>query len=164
MPGVLVNEQHALAIDVTVAFLQIGFEHPHTPQLIAHVIRVRVIDGQQVGVFGRARVGLVGIGRDVHLTLADQFPGETLRRAVVQAIFVHRHGAIGANHRLVIAIPRQLAHAAGRGAVGPGLTRVGLEVVGLVGNVDHPIVPCRLEGGVVGVGLQLVFGARFHGR
>ncbi|MNY11166.1 hypothetical protein D3C86_1441810 [compost metagenome] len=74
MPGVFVNEQHPLAIDMAIAFLQVGLQHPHATQLITHKVRVGMVGRQDVGVFDGRSVGFERVGRDVDLALADQFP------------------------------------------------------------------------------------------
>ncbi|MNI62286.1 hypothetical protein D3C73_1175960 [compost metagenome] len=117
-----------------------------------------MVGGQHVGVLDGAGVGLEGVGRRVDLALADQLPGEPLWRAVEQTVFVDGHGAVGADHRLIETVARQLPYAPGRWAVGPGLARIGAEVVGFMGNTDGAVVPGRLEGHVVAHGRNLVFG------
>ena len=108
-----------------------------------------MVGREDVGIFKGAGVGFKSVGRGVDFTFADECPGVAFRGTVVQAIFVDGHGAVGANHRLVVAVTRQLPDASGRGAVGPGLTRVGGKVVGLVGNVQGAVVTRRFEGHVV---------------
>ena len=123
-----------------------------------------MIGRQHVGVFHRTCVGLVGVGRDVDFTLAQQLPVVALRRAVIQTVFVHSHGAIGTDHRLVVAVAWQQSHTTGRRAVAPGLARVGGEVVGFVGDAQRAVVTGRLEGHVVAHGLELVFSPGFYRR
>ncbi|MNO99404.1 hypothetical protein D3C76_911730 [compost metagenome] len=164
VPGVFVDEQHTLAVHMAIAFLQVGLDHPHPAQLITHELGVGMVGRQQFGILDGTGVGLEGVGRAVDLALAQQLPGVALRRTVEQAVFVHGHGAVGADHRLVIAISWHLPHASGRWAVGPGLAGGGDEVVGLVGNADHTVVTGRLERGVVAHRLDHVGGFRLHGR
>ncbi|MNL48378.1 hypothetical protein D3C87_1712370 [compost metagenome] len=79
VPGVLVDEQHPFAIDMAIAFLQVGLQDPHPTQLITHEVRVGMVGRQDVGVLHGPGVGLECVGRAVDFALADQFPGEALR-------------------------------------------------------------------------------------
>ncbi|MNP29106.1 hypothetical protein D3C76_1221160 [compost metagenome] len=106
VPGVFVDEQHTLAIDMAIAFLQVSFQHPHATQLITHELRVGMVGGQHVGIFDRRGVGLEGVGRAVDFTLADELPVEALRSAVEQTVLVDGHGAVGANHWLIETVAR----------------------------------------------------------
>ncbi|MNP40085.1 hypothetical protein D3C76_1336940 [compost metagenome] len=79
VPGIFIDEQHTLAVDMTEAFLQVGFHHPYTAQLVTHEVRVGMVRCKDVGVLDRPGIRLECVGRAVDLALADQLPGEALR-------------------------------------------------------------------------------------
>ncbi|MNH32578.1 hypothetical protein D3C79_930340 [compost metagenome] len=123
-----------------------------------------MVGGKHVGVLDVTGIGFEGVGRHVDFTLADQRPVEALGRTVVKTVFVNRHGAVGADHRLIVPVARQLPHTPGGRAVAPGLPRVGEEVIGLLRNTHHTVVAHRLQGGVPAHGLYLAFGFWLDGR
>src|SRR5690606_1607207 len=81
-PAILAHVHVALVVQVTVVVLDIGFQHPYPPQLVAHVLGVDVAGCQQVFICHLRRVDAIGVGRYVHLLLADDLPVVALARAV----------------------------------------------------------------------------------
>ncbi|MNE82679.1 hypothetical protein D3C80_1794220 [compost metagenome] len=89
-PAVLIEVEGPFAVDVALARLQRRLDDPDAVQLPTHQIRVDVVRRGDVGRF-LVVVQLVGVVRNVHLLLADQFEVEAVQRTVEHpAIIVGR--------------------------------------------------------------------------
>src|SRR5690606_14745957 len=170
VPGVLVDEQAALAIQVPAAFLDVGLDHPDPPQLVTQELGVGMVDGQQVRVADVLAVHLVGVGRNDDLLLAHQGPVVAIRRTVEQAVLIDGHQAVTAAQRLVVAIAWGQAYPPRPGVIGPGGTRRGAVVIGLMVHREVAALTQWQQylGGAVGrdavIGMRTQARIRIHGR
>ncbi|MNH30213.1 hypothetical protein D3C79_904960 [compost metagenome] len=96
LPGVFVEVQVTLGIDVSLAWLERGLYMPDTMQFVAGQVLVDVPGFDDVGVFQARRPQFVVVVGDVDLLLAHQLPVVAVRRAVHQVGVVGGAQAIGA--------------------------------------------------------------------
>ena len=137
MAGVLIKEKHALAIEMAIAFLERGFQHPDAAQFVAHVVGVGMAGLEQIGVLHGIGVNLVRVGGNVDFLLAQILPVVALGRAIEETVGVNRHlGAHAAAHGLVKAVLGDLAHPACARVIAPAQALVLAEVDWLTADAD----------------------------
>lgn len=96
LPGVLVDIEVTLGIDVALAGLEGGFHVPDAVQLVAGQILVDMTGLEDVRVLEVRGVQAVAVVRDVQLLLADQFPVVAIRGTVVHVQLVGGAHAVAA--------------------------------------------------------------------
>ncbi|MNN40955.1 hypothetical protein D3C81_1550470 [compost metagenome] len=101
-----------------------------------------------VGVFQLRIIQLVAVVGDVHLLLAHQLPGVTIRGAVEHVVVVRGGQAVGGGGRAVVGHLGRAAHAALAGVVEPGQARFLDLVDGLV-HQQHVTGQARRGGHVL---------------
>ncbi|MCY1434749.1 hypothetical protein D9M71_508180 [compost metagenome] len=123
LPGVFVDVEVTLGVDMALARFQ-GRDHmPYPAQLVTGQVLVDVPGLEDVGVLELRIVELVAVGGDEQLFLAFQLPVVTVRRAVVHVQVVRSSQAVSSGTRTIIGNLRCLAYAALASVVHPRLAR-----------------------------------------
>ncbi|MNN53235.1 hypothetical protein D3C81_1679780 [compost metagenome] len=124
LPGVLVDEEVALGIDVALAGLEGRLDFPDPVQLVTGQVLVDMASLEDVRVLQLGGCQAVAVVRDVDFLLADQFPVVAIRCPVEHVVVVRGAQAVGGDTRAVVGDLRCAAYAALAGVVHPGLARL----------------------------------------
>src|SRR3990167_10254547 len=132
LPGVFIEVEVTLGIDMTLAGLQGRSHMPYTVQLVTGLLLVDMARLDDFAVLQLRRIQTVGVVRNVDFLLAVQLPLVTVRCTVVHVEVVGSTQAIGGGTRPVIRHLRGATHATLTGVVQPCQTRLFHLVEGFV--------------------------------
>src|SRR5690606_17763380 len=122
LPGVLVNEEVTLRIDMPLPLLHVTLNFPYAVQLETRMLRIHVTGLQYITVF---QIGIgqpAGVIRQVDFLLADQLPVVAIRRTVVHGEVIRCTHTVRCSTRAVVGHLRRTAHTALTGVVYPSHT------------------------------------------
>src|SRR5690606_23498909 len=117
LPGVLVNEEVTLRIDMPLPLLHVTLNFPYAVQLETRMLRIHVTGLQYITVF---QIGIgqpAGVIRQVDLLLADQLPVVALRRTVGHGDAVRCTHTLRRSTRAFVGPPRHTPHTSLTGVV-----------------------------------------------
>src|SRR3990167_3703748 len=124
LPGIFVDEEVTLGIDMTLARFQGRGHMPDAVQLITGQVLVDMASLDDLVILQLRRVQTVAVVRNVDFLLAVQLPLVTVRCTVVHVEVVGSTQTIGGGTRTVIRHLRCAAHATLTGVVQPCQTRL----------------------------------------
>src|SRR5690554_7591189 len=123
-PGVFVDKEVTLGVDVALTLLHVALYFPGPVQLEAGMLGVDVTSLEHIGVL-QTRLGrLAGVVRQKDFLLADQFPVIAVRSATVHGEVVSGTHAVGSGTRTIIGYLRGATYTTLTSVVYPGHTRL----------------------------------------
>ena len=124
LPGIFIQVEGTLGVNMAVAVFQSGFHFPDPVQFIAGMILIDVTCLDDVIVLQVARFQLVGVVRNVHFLLAHQFPVVAIRRTVVEVEVIRGTHTVGGRSRRIVGNGRCATNLTRASVVDPRLTRL----------------------------------------
>src|SRR5690554_1126916 len=156
LPGIFVDVEVTLGVDVAFTFFKGRAHVPHAVQLIASQILIDVACLDDLIVAETAINQLVGVVRNVHLFLANQFPVVTVRSAVEHVKVIGRTHAVSRGTRTIVSDLRGSTNATLAGVVDPGTTGLCNLVNGFVYQQHVTGQTCRRGNGLLEVEQHVV--------
>ena len=151
LPGVLINVEVTLGIDVAGPFFQGCANMPYTVQLVASVILIDMTSLNNLVIAQTAIGQLVGVVRNVHFLLANQLPVVAIRSTVEHVEVIRSTHTVRRGTRSVIRYLRRPTNPTLTGVVNPRTARLGNLVDGLVYQQYVTGETCRSGNGLLEV-------------